>query len=124
MAGGVEIKVEGADEVIQSLKGLGDDLEDIPTLEKVSDRYVAVLSALAPVRTGNLASSFRPSNKDGAAGAYSLAPYAGVVNYGSPKRGIKGAHFVQKADQILADDVLKLTEQGVDDLIDKKGLGQ
>ncbi len=113
-------KVTGDEEVAASFDGLAKSLDDIPTLVKVSDRYIAVLSALAPVRTGNLASSFRPSNKEGAAGAYSLAPYAGIVNYGS--KHMKGAGFVARADAILADDVLALLEQGVDDLIEKEDL--
>ena len=118
----MEIKVEGVDKVVQSIRGLATSLDDIPTMQKISERYVAVTSALAPRRTGFLANSIRPSTRPNAAGAEATARYAAAVNYGVPARNMPPTLFMQKADAILQQEVLDLVEAGVDTLIEKEGL--
>jgi len=118
---GIEIEVEGAKELQQDLKALGDSLDDVP-MTKISDRYVQITQSLAPVDTGRLRASIRPSNKDNQAGAEATAPYARFPNYGT--KYIRPQNFMGRADAILAAENLALIEQGVDDLIEKRGLSE
>lgn len=88
----------------------------------IANKYVAVMAAIAPKHSGKLAASFKPRKQKENARVLNPVKYAKIVNYGNPKRGIKPANFVQRADAILADDVVKLLEQGVDELIAKEQL--
>lgn len=119
MAKIVDVEVEGAEQVIADLKGLGNDLKDIP-MEEVSTMYVKVTSALAPKRTGRLANSIRPANGKNEAGAMALAPYAHIVNYGSVY--MKPTYFMNRADDMLKGKTLASVEESVDNLIENRGL--
>jgi hypothetical protein len=117
----VEIVVD-ASEVIADLRGLSDDLQDIP-MDEISKRMAIVGASLAPKRTGKLAASVKPlRSKDNQAGVIATAPYAHIINYGSVKRNIKPTYFLNKIDSVLNAEYTKMVEEAVDELINKRGL--
>lgn len=122
MTDSFEIEVEGIKSLKADLKALGNDLEDIPTMDDVSLAYVNIVSSIAPKKSGYLASTLQPSNKDNMAGITSPAKYASAVNYGSPARNKTAVNFISKADQILAQRTLAIIEAGVDQAIGKRDL--
>lgn len=69
-----------------------------PASQGTGQIIVAAIAARAPRRTGALAGSFSVT-PEGAGGAevISSVPYAGVINYGWPARGIAPAHFIEPA---------------------------
>lgn len=119
----IKVGIEGLSEVQAKLKALGLSLEDVPTMPEVSRRYAEVTAGLAPKRSGNLAAKIKPiKSKKNTAGARSSIKYSTVINYGWPKRNIKAQHYMNRADAVLAAELLQIIERGVDQLIAERGL--
>jgi spore germination cell wall hydrolase CwlJ-like protein len=81
-------------------------------------------SGFAPVRSGRLRNTIRGNRAKAKAiviAGRAKTPYAGAINYGWPKRGIKPALFMQRADKALADKAVSMLEAGIDKAIKRAG---
>lgn len=105
-SGLLKTEVQGASRLARTLRQAGDDLEDLKDANARAAKIVEEGTlGLVPVRTGWLASTIRSTGTKAAgfirAGG-KLAPYAGPIHWGWPKRNIKPNPF--------AADAAKLTE--------------
>lgn len=117
------ISVEGVEELKRDLLALGLDVEDPPTMEDVARLGVRLASEFAPKRTGRLARSIRPEHTKGRAAASTRLIYAGPINYGWPARRIRASEFMQRADPPWAIGAARLMETGINESINRRGLG-
>ena len=113
----LSIKTQGMKELrrkISVLDGNFDDLKELHTdLAKiVADRA----SQLAPVKSGKLRDTIRASGTKTAGrvrSGFKRVPYAGVIHFGFPARGIKPQPFLYDALDQRRDEVLDRYFQGV-----------
>jgi hypothetical protein len=119
-------KVEGLSQLAKDLQALGLDVDDLKdSFSAIADKGARVAADFAPRKSGRLAASIRGNrakNKAVVAAGKARVPYAGVQNYGWPKRGIKGSGFLQKADEVLRPEALELLEREIKEKIAKRGL--
>jgi len=128
MAAGV-VKVEGINELARSMRQLGaqfDDLND--AFSSIASQGARLAAEFAPYRTGRLARAVgaTKTKKNKAVVRVALktaSEYAGVINYGWPKRNIQASEFMQRADAALLPYALDLIERDAQRAIRKRGLG-
>lgn len=126
MAGGIEVQVSGINEVKSSLNKLGQDLESNIELNKELSTVIAQrASAIAPKLTGALASSI-VGNASGeraqiVAGGPAV-PYAGVIEYGWPEKGIQAQPYLTTAVNKNMDFVIQEYEKTIQTAIKKYNL--
>jgi len=118
--------VQGLRETVKKLEDFTvevDDLKDV--MATIADLATEAAAKHAPSRSGKLRASIRGNRAKGkavvTAGRASVR-YAGAINYGWPRRHIKPAGFMQAADKEIGPKALELYEQGINDVIAKKGL--
>ena len=120
------IKATGVKELRRELRRMGDDLEDLKTLNLTVASMVAERAKdIVPRRTGNLADTIRPSGTKTAGrvrSGFKRVPYAGVIHFGFPARGIKPQPFLYDALDQRRDEVLDRYFQGVKKIQKKAGL--
>ncbi|HSX66673.1 hypothetical protein [Nocardioides sp.] len=121
--------VTGLRETVKALENLGAEVADLKEVMGTIATYGAeIASSKAPRgRTGRLKASIRGNKAKGKAlitAGRANVPYAGPINYGWPRRGIKPDRFMQDADRELGPRAIALYEEGINDLIDRTGLGQ
>lgn len=89
----ITTKVEGADRLKRTLLAAGDDLADLRRVNREAGDLVASgARGDVPVRSGALLGTIRSSGteRQGTASAGSAkVPYAGVIEFGWPARGIE-----------------------------------
>lgn len=103
------LKIEGARRLQSTLKAAGDEIDVGDALKPAFMQAAAVAAgrarAIAPVRSGWMRDTIGPgATKRGGiirAGFKKTAPYAGVINYGTPNTtgrpaNITGAFYMQK----------------------------
>tara|TARA_B100001250_G_scaffold262031_1_gene225730 strand:+ start:44 stop:427 length:384 start_codon:yes stop_codon:yes gene_type:complete len=120
------IKIQGGKELRRELRKMGDDMQDLKELNLdvatiVSERAKDIV----PRRTGNLADTIRPSGTKTAGrvrSGFKRVPYAGVIHFGFPARGIKPQPFLYDALDQRRDEVLDRYFQGVKKIQKKAGL--
>lgn len=124
MAG--EGSVEGLRQVVKGLLEIGVSLEDLKdAMADVAKAATDVAQAAAPVRSGALRASIRGNRAKGKAvvtAGRARVPYAGAINYGWRDRNIRPARFMQKADEVVGPRAVQLLEDGINRIIDEKGL--
>ena len=95
------IKVEGARQLRATMKRAGDDLSDLKAANAAVAGIVAPIAAgAAPVRTGRLAATVRPSGTRTAAivrAGRSAVPYAGPIEFGWPGHNVTAQPFIVPA---------------------------
>lgn len=120
--------VEGLRQVVRDLQALGVDLEDIKdSMAAIAKAATDVAVSAAPSRSGALRASIRGNRAKGKAvvtAGRARVPYAGAINYGWPARGIRGVGFMQQADTVIGPKAVEMLEQGINDLIEQRGLDQ
>lgn len=95
------VYVEGLATLTRTMRQAGVDISELKDASKAAgDIVTAAASALAPRRSGRLASSVRPSKL--AAGVRvsvgkASVPYAGPIHWGWPARGITAQPFISNA---------------------------
>lgn len=110
----------------KKLKELGerDALKDIGV--EAAQPALELAQATAPVRTGRLRGSLRVgrtvSGPTIAVGSRGAVPYAGVVHFGWPARGIEPQPFLYDAADARATQVAERYADGLQQLIREKGL--
>lgn len=117
--------VTGLRETVRELEALGVDLDDIKdAFAEIATYGAAEAGRLAPHRSGRLGSSVRGNRAKGkaviTAGRASVR-YAGPINYGWPRRNIRAARFMQRADEYVGPRAVALLEAGIDKAIRKRG---
>jgi len=120
------IKATGVKELRRELRRMGDDLEDLKALNLdvatlVSDRAKDIV----PRRTGNLADTIRPAGTKTAGrvrAGFKRVPYAGVIHFGHPARGIQPQPFLYDALDQRRGEVFDAYFKGVKKIQRKAGL--
>jgi hypothetical protein len=120
------VRVEGLTQAVRALQGYGVEIADLKAaFAAISGEGARLASSFAPVRTGTLARSVRGNkakNKAVVLAGRARVPYAGAINYGWPARDIGKTLFMQRADQQLQPDAVRLLEEGLDEAARKAGL--
>jgi len=120
------IKATGVKELRRELRRMGNDLEDLKALNLdvatlVSDRAKDIV----PRRTGNLADTIRPAGTKTAGrvrAGFKRVPYAGVIHFGFPARGIQPQPFLYDALDQRRGEVFDAYFKGVKKIQRKAGL--
>ena len=120
------IEVTGIRELNKALKGVGDDFEDLKDANALLGQLVANrATALVPIRSGKLASSIktnRAKNKVTISAGRASVPYAGVIEYGWGKRGIKARPYLNKAVNEKKGEIKEKYEENIKNIIKKYDL--
>jgi hypothetical protein len=125
---GRQVSVEGARELRKALKTVGDEakagLKDV-NLE-VAEIVARAAVTKVPVRSGALRETVRAAGAQTRASVkagFKKVPYAGVIHFGFPARGILPQPFLYDALDARRDEVMDAYTDGIADLIKKNGLG-
>lgn len=120
------VRVTGLNETVRALQRLGVEVDDIKdVMADIAAEGAKLAAQKAPRRSGRLATTVRGNRAKGKAvvtAGKAKVPYAGAINYGWQRRGIKGSFFMQKADEALAPIAVQKLEAGIDRLINGVGL--
>jgi len=121
------IRVTGLPQLSRDLKGLGVSLEDLKTaMAKLADMGATAATGYAPKYSGALAASIRGNRAKSkavvTAGRGKTNEYAGIINYGSPRRGIAAQPFMQQADAAVSPRIIPTLTADIDRLIRERGL--
>lgn len=125
---GRQVSVEGARELRKALKTVGDEakagLKDV-NLE-VAEIVARAAVTKVPSRSGALRETVRAAGAQTRASVkagFKKVPYAGVIHFGWPARGILPRPFLYDALDARRDEVMEAYTDGMADLIKKNGLG-
>jgi hypothetical protein len=123
MAEGVQIV--NLQKTIKALEGMGVSVEDLKAaFAVIGDEAKSQATRYAPRSSGRLMSTIKVSKSKNRvnvrAGSARIA-YAGVQNYGDPKRNITASRYMQKADSAVKPLVVPTLERELSALIDKQG---
>jgi hypothetical protein len=125
---GRQVSVEGARELRKALKTVGDEakagLKDV-NLE-VAEIVARAAVTKVPSRSGALRETVRAAGAQTRASVkagFKKVPYAGVIHFGWPARGILPRPFLYDALDARRDEVMDAYTDGMADLIKKNGLG-
>ncbi len=99
---GPGVRITGLRETVRKLERLGIETQDLKrAFGRISTTVVTDARRDVPVASGALSASIRPGNTKNKsvvrAGYAARVPYAGVINYGWPARGIRPTHFLTDA---------------------------
>lgn len=119
------VAVQGMREMIRDLIRAGVDVEDVKdALAEVAKVGAYVAANLAPRRSGALVATIRGNRAKGKAvvtAGRARVRYAGVVNYGWPKRNIQPARFLQKTDTVMETRAPEIFEKEIAKIFEKYG---
>jgi hypothetical protein len=94
------VKVEGLRDLKRDLKRLAGDAADLKAANAAASAMVAAAArGSAPRATGRLAGTVKGTATVAGVSVRVAAPYAGVVHYGWPARGVPARPFVIDAAQ-------------------------
>ena len=120
------IKATGVKELRRELRRMGDDLEDLKTLNlDVATMVAERAKDIVPRRTGNLADTIRPAGTKTAGrvrAGFKRVPYAGGIHFGHPARGIQPQPFLYDALDQRRGEVFDADFKGVKKIQRKAGL--
>ena len=117
------VEVRGAKELRASMKAAGESLEDMKEANAAVGAIVApAAQGLAPVTSGALAGSIRPTRAVGGvsikAGGASI-PYAGPIHWGWPKRNIKPHPFLSDAGTSTEDQWTEVYLEALNQILER-----
>jgi hypothetical protein len=120
-------EIEGLRELQKALRNLTDDSRNDmkETHRRAGQIIVEAAAPLVPVQSGALLASARsaPTQRQGRVRVGSAAvPYAGPIHFGWPARNIRPNPFIYEVLDRRRDEVLKLYEARIDELIRKYDL--
>jgi hypothetical protein len=97
------VQIEGLNALARTMRKAGEDLADLKDANRAAGDIVAsAAAAMAPRRTGRLASSIRPARAAGRASVMAgraSVPYAPPIHWGWPARHIAAQPFLSNAAQ-------------------------
>lgn len=123
---GEGVHVDGLRELIRDLQDVGvqvDDLKD--AFGSIAKEAADLAASFAPRRSGRLQASIRGTrakNKASVRAGGARVPYAGPVNFGWPRRGIRASLFMQRADDKIRPHVADDIEAAIVRLLADRGL--
>lgn len=118
------VRIEGLRKAIRSLEAAGADAQDMRDLMHAIGGIV-VESASPPEVSGALAGTIRAGRgktKAVVRAGGARAPYAGVVHYGWPARGIAPQPFLTDALQRKRGEIFRTLDRGIADLLEANDL--
>lgn len=123
MADAPEVGVVGLRQFIKQLEVLGVDVADMKAaMNRIGNIVAQEARQLAPVRSGRLASSIRPSMAKNSAtiraGSVGV-PYAGPIHFGWPHRHIAKNPFLYNASDAKRQEVITAIAEELDQLVAK-----
>lgn len=125
LGNGARLRVEGLAKFIRQAQKAGASAEDMRELMHRVGMVVVTRSAL-PARTSALDNSVRAGRgktKAVVRAGSAKVPYAGVINYGWPARGIlPAAHPLQDTLAATRGDQLAMLEAGINEILVKNNL--
>lgn len=120
------VRVEGLNRAVRSLQRAGAEVSDIKDVfAEIAAEGASLAARYAPHRSGRLAGTVRGNkakNKAVVLAGRARVPYAGAINYGWPKRNIKPANFLARADADLQERVPQMLEDGIQRIIERNDL--
>jgi len=119
------VRVENLTATVRALQKIGVDVQDLKDVfAGIAAEGARLAVAAAPRRSGKLRATIRGNkakNKAVVIAGRARVPYAGPINYGWKKRGIKGTMFLQKADSQLSDIAPRMLEDGLQRVMGRSG---
>ena len=127
MARSSGVQITGLREIVRDLQKLGVSVEDLKAaFGAISDQVVTEATRIVPTESGRLSGSIRPAktkNKAVVRAGSAGVPYAGVINYGWPSRGIAPTEFLTDPANNNTDEYARQIDENLRDLIRRYGLG-
>lgn len=123
-SGGVRVRVDGLRATIRRLNKAGTDAAEMRDLMHALGSIV-VDAADAPNESGTLAGTVRAGRgktKAVVRAGGARAPYAGVIHYGWPERGIQPRPFLTDALKAQHAAIFDALERGISDLLARNQL--
>jgi hypothetical protein len=118
--------ITGLREVVRNLEKIGVDVADLKEVfTNIGEMVRADAAVLAPSKSGRLAASIKPTktkNKAAIRAGSARVPYAGAINYGWPKRGIRPANFMKRAIDADTPRALEMMDEGIGEIIRRYGM--
>lgn len=125
-AGDVRVRIDGIRRAVRALEKAGADVQDMRDLMHSMGEIVAQRGrSTAPVLTGRLRGNIRAGRgktKAVVRAGGAAVPYAPIIEYGWPRRGITARPFLTMALQQTLPQVLNEFEKGLQTLLKKNGL--
>lgn len=121
---GASVRVDGLRQVQRKLRNAGADAEDMRDLMHALGNIV-IDGASAPARSGRLAGNIRAGRgktKAVVRAGGARVPYAGVIHYGWPARGIAPQPFLTDALRARQAQVFAALEAGINEILRKNNL--
>lgn len=120
------VRVEGLGTMVRQLEQLGLEVEDLKdAFGEIAAEGADVAAGFVESESGDLAATLRGNRAKSkavvTAGRASVR-YAGVQNYGWPKRNIRAQLFMKRTDEVMEPRAVHLLEQNINRQIRKKGL--
>jgi hypothetical protein len=116
-------QVEGAKELRRTLRKAGDDMKDLKVAHADAARIVSDAAVpKAPRRTGALAGTIRPAGTKTMAivrAGYARVPYAGVQEWGWPRRNIPAQPYIVPAAHETEADWVKRYDEEIERILGK-----
>lgn len=120
------VRVEGLNKTLKAMQQYGAEIDDMKdVMASIARRGADLAGRYAPKLTGRLSGTVRGNRAKSKAtviAGRARVPYAGAQNYGWPKRNIKASLFMQRADKELAQEAVRMLDQGLTDVAQKVGL--
>jgi hypothetical protein len=121
---GVQVKVEGIAELNRAIRKTGADASDMKDL-MYDIGMLVIRAATPPVKSGKLSGSMRAGKGKTKAiirAGGARVPYAPIVHYGNPKRGIGPQPFLLQALQNNREQVVRTINDGIEDILKRNYL--
>ena len=119
------VAVDGLRSLNRDLLKVGVDVEDLKDVyAEIASEGAEVAARFAPAKTGALKATVRGNRAKGKAVVTvgrAKVRYAGPINYGWPRRNIKGAQFLAKTDEVMATKAPEMFEEGITRIFEKNG---
>lgn len=120
------VRVEGLNKLVRDLQKLGLEVDDLKeAFGEIASKGAEIAASFAPKRSGALAASIRGNrakNKAVVMSGKARVKYAGAINYGWPRRNIKPARFMQRADEYMRPFALDMLDEAIAKKIRERGL--
>lgn len=123
MARDLAVRVDNLQQLRKNLRDV--DRGALREIQQVTKRAAGIVAeearGIAPRRTGRLAKSIRATTSGSLGVVRSPLPYAPIIEYGWPARGIPDRRFIGRALENKQDAVLRELERGFDAVAKRNG---
>lgn len=118
--------IDGLRQAVKQLEQFGVEVDDLKdTMSAIAAKATDVMRPFIPSRTGKLRGSARGNRAKGKAVVTvgsARVRYGPAINYGWPARNIRPANFTRKTDEVMDDLAPQMLAEGIDQIIEKRGL--